>query len=140
MRYRNQRWGFELDLPSGWREPGFFKRLLSFGRYAQQDVHPEFCASDGSSIKFTIGPISPVPSVEQQRSNLAAIAGRHGHDVIETGTMSVAGRNHATMQCRVPGVGVLKNYSLIFGTTEYFVTAHGDWQECDSIVRTFKAE
>lgn len=138
MRYQNQHWGFELDLPPGWGEPGFFKRLFSVGRYAQQAANPEFYARDGSSIKIAVGPISPVPSAEQQQSNLGAIARRHGHDVIEAGTINVGGRSHATMLCRVPGVGVLKNYSLIFGTMEYLVTAQGDWQECDSIVKTFK--
>jgi len=138
MTYRNLHWGFQLDFPSGWGEPGFFKHLLSFGRYAKQGVHPEFYGRDGSSIKIAIGPISPVPSAEEQRSNLKAIASRHGHDVIETSTINVSGRDHATMLCRVPRVGVLKNYSLIFGTTEYFVTAQGNWQECDSIVKTFK--
>ena len=137
MRYRNQRWGFELDLPPGWAEPGFFRRLLSFGRYAQQGVHPEFYSRGGSSIKIAIGPISPVPSAEEQQRNLVSIAGRHGHDVIETGTMQVGGKDHATMLCRVPGVGVLKTYSLIFGTTEYLVTARGDWHLCDSVVESF---
>lgn len=138
MKYRNRHWGFELDLPSGWAEPGFFKRLLSLGRYAQQRMHPEFYGPGGSSIKIAVGPISPVPSAEQQQSNMEAIARRHGHEVIETGTIDVGLKNHASMLCRVPGIGVLKNYSLIFGTTEYFVTAQGDWQECDSIIKTFK--
>ncbi|MEW6162537.1 MAG: hypothetical protein AB1606_04405 [Nitrospirota bacterium] len=138
MKYRNQHWRFELDLPPGWAEPGFFRRLLAFGRYAQQGQHPEFYGPGDSSIKIASGPISPVPSAEQQQSNLEAIARRHGHDVIETRTINVGGRSHATMLCRAPGVGVVKNYSLIFGTTEYFVTAQGDWQECDSIIKTFK--
>ena len=138
MRYHNQHWRFKLDLPPGWGEPSVLKRLLSFGRYAHQTVHPEFYARDGSSIKIAVGPITPVPSAEEQQSNLETIARRHGHDVIETGAINVDGRSHATMLCRVPAIGVIKNYSLIFGTTEYFVTAEGDWQECDSIIKTFK--
>jgi hypothetical protein len=138
MKYRNQHWGFEIDLPLGWTEPNFFRRLLSFGRYAKQSVHPGFYACDGSSLKIAIGPISLVPSAEQQRMNLEVIAHRHGHEVIETGTIDLGGKIHATMVCRIPGVGIIKNYSLIFGTTEYFVTAQGNWQDCDSIVKTFK--
>ena len=138
MTYRNSHLKFELELPPGWSEPGFFKRLLSPGRYAQQALHPEFYGGNGSSIKIAIGSVSPVPSPEQQRRNLEAIARRHGHEVVETDTINVGGVRHATMVCRVQDVGVLKSYSLIIGTTEYLVTARGDWQECDSIVKTFK--
>ena len=137
MRYQNKHWGFKLDFPAGWFEPGFFKRLFSSGRYAQQDVYPEFYGPEGASIKIMSGPISPVPSTEQQ-INLKTIAEKHGHDVIETGTIKVGGISHATMTCRIPDAGVLKNYSLIFGRTEHFITARGDWQECDSIIKTFK--
>ncbi|MDH3281224.1 MAG: hypothetical protein OEQ18_08850 [Gammaproteobacteria bacterium] len=125
--------GFQISLPQGWRKPGLLRRLVFMG-------NPELYGADGRSIKFAIGPISPAPSAEQQRGNLEAIALRHGHDVIETGTINVGGRDHATMVCRVPGVGVLKNYSLIFGGTEYFVTAQGDPNDLDSIIRTFRVD
>jgi len=123
--------GFHVSLPQGWRKAGLLRRLLFMG-------NPELYGPGGRSIKFAIGPISPAPSAEQQRNNLEAIAVRHGHHVIETDIIEVGGRDHATMVCRVPGVGVLKNYSLIFGETEYFVTAQGDVNELDSIIRTFR--
>lgn len=138
MRYRNQHFGFELELPAGWSEPGFFKKVFSAGRYAQQSMHPEFYGHNNSSIKIASGPISPGLSAKQQKSNLEKIAQKYGHDVIELDTINVGGINHATMLCRIPGVGVIKNYSLIFGSMEYLITAQGDWEECDSIIKTFK--
>jgi hypothetical protein len=99
----------------------------------------EFFGPDGSSIKFAIGRIHPEPTVEEQQRNLERIASRHGHNVLTTGEIEVAGKKHATMTCEVPHVGVLKSYSLIFDGIEYLVTARGDLKVCDSIVGTFKA-
>lgn len=121
-----------MALPNGWRPAGFLRRLLSRG-------HMEFFGPDGSSIKFAIGPICPEPTVEEQKQNLERIASKHGHTVLTTGEIEVAGKRHATMTCEVPHVGVLKNYSLIFDGIEYLVTARGDPQVCDAIVKTFRA-
>lgn len=123
--------GFQISLPQGWRKAGLLRRLLFAG-------NPILYGPHGRSIKFAIGPISPAPSPEEQRSNLEAIALRHGHDIIETDIIKVGGRDHATMVCRVPGVGVLKNYSLIFGKTECLVTAQRDVNDLDSIIKTFR--
>jgi hypothetical protein len=90
--------------------------------------HMEFFGPGESSMKFAIGPICPEPTVEEQRCNLERIASKHGHSVLTTGEIEVAGKKHATMTCEVPHVGVLKNYSLIFDGIEYLVTARGDLQ------------
>ena len=137
VRYHNPEWEFSLDLPNGWAEPGFRKRASSFFRYAKQSTQPEFYGPSGASLKIAIGPISPAPSVEEQQSNLRRIAAKYMHDVIEIGEITVGGKRHAAMLCRIPGVGIVKNYSLIFGGTEYLVTAQGNWSECDSIVGSF---
>lgn len=120
-----------MALPNGWRPAGLLRRFLSRG-------HMEFFGPQGSSIKFAIGPIAPEPTLEEQKRNLQRIASRHGHKVLATGEIEVAGRKHATMTCEVPLVGVLKNYSLIFDGIEYLVTARGDMSVCDSIVKTFR--
>ena len=79
MRYHNSQWRFDLDLPNGWAEPGLLKRVFSFPRHAQQSANPEFYGPSGASLKIAIGPISPVPSVEEQQKNLERIAAKYGH-------------------------------------------------------------
>ncbi|MEW6533598.1 MAG: hypothetical protein AB1473_22410 [Thermodesulfobacteriota bacterium] len=140
MKYRNRHWGFELELPKGWRPPGYLKRLFWFSRYAQQSIHPQFYGPSGAKLKIAVGPIWPVPSVEEQQNNLANIATKYGHRVIEMDEIRVSGKRHATMICRILEVGVVKNYSLIFHGTEYLITAQGDWRECDSIVESFNLD
>ena len=90
-------------------------------------------------MKFAIGPICPEPTVDEQKQNLERIASKYGHTVLTTGEIEVAGKRHATMTCEVPRVGLLKNYSLIFDGIEYLVTARGDPEVCDAIVKTFRA-
>ena len=89
-------------------------------------------------MKFAIGPICPEPTVDEQKQNLERIASKYGHTVLTTGQIEVAGKRHATMTCEVPHVGLLKNYSLIFDGIEYLVTARGDPEVCDEIVKTFR--
>lgn len=104
---------------------------------------PEFYGSANDSVKFAVGPISPEPSVTQHQRNVAAMAARHGHRVVEISTIDVAGKTHATMVVDVPspsGGMRLKNYFLIFQGTEYVITVSlkQSEQEYDEIVRTFR--
>lgn len=106
--------------------------------------YPEFYGPAHDSIKFAIGPIFPEPSISQHQTNVAAIAMRHGHRVVEVSTIDAAGKLHATMVVDVPPFSFwsrrLKNYFLIFGGTEYVVTAslEASEEEYDRIVKTFR--
>ena len=137
-RYRNRLWHFQIELLPGWSEPSLVKRLTAPGRYAQQASNPEFYSEAGASIKFAIGPINPSPSTLEQQANLAAIARRYGQAILGLETIEVGGAIHATILCQVPGLGTLKNYSLIFNGTEYFVSGQGNILELDTIIRSFQ--
>ncbi len=136
--YRNPIRGFTLVLPDGWREPSWLIRLLSLGRFRHQKEQPQFFGPFNSSLKFTIGTIHPVPEVIEQQKNLERLADTHGNRVNYLGVISVNGKDHATMICLTPGVGEIKIYSLIFGNTQYLITAQGRYQETDSIVKSFQ--
>jgi len=138
MKYRNRTWHFQIELTAGWGEPGLVKRLIEPRRYAQQAANPEFYGPGGASLKFAIGPINPSPSAAEQQANLAAIARRYGQAVLALETIEVDGVVHATILCQVPGLGTLKNYSLIFKGTEYFVTGQGNILELDTIIGSFR--
>lgn len=128
---------FEIQLPDGWRGPGFWQRR-------KQKGSPEFFGPRGESIKFAIGPISPVPEYRAHAENLKRIAAQHGHRVIGSGSIEVAGMQHATVTVEIPvapGRSLrLKNYALILDGIEYFVTASlsSGEQTVDSIVRTVR--
>jgi hypothetical protein len=99
FRYRNAHWGFEVTFPNGWREYGFWDRLRSLRRY--DPTQPEFAGPKGADLKIAIGPADPVRLVEMQR-NLAAIAERHGHCVLEVKSIAIGGKEHATIVYHIP--------------------------------------
>lgn len=148
MTYRDRRLGFEITFPQGWKSPGLLHRLRRLPlRLMFASPHlaggPEFYGPRGDSIKFAVGPIYPVPSVSQHQRDVQTMATRHGHKVVEVGTIDLGGRSHATMTVHVPHDSKcmrLKNYFLIFGGTEYVVTAslRADEEQYDSIVKTFR--
>lgn len=120
--YHNPVWGFSLQLPTGWREPGVIARVFLFFHYAAQSSQPEFYGPGGATVKFAIGPISPEPSAEMQQQTLQHIAMKRGEQVIGVSTVQIGGRRHATMTVDIPYVGRVKHYSLIFRGTEYLVS------------------
>ena len=137
MTYRDKQWQFEIDLPAGWRRAGFFHRLKHKGA-------PEFFSPQNASIKFAIGPITPVPDYREHMENLKRIAGQHGHRVLAAEGIEVGGKQHATMTVTIPlpsGQSLrCKHYALIFDGIEYFVSASlaaGD-SEIDAIIKTFR--
>jgi len=135
--YRDKNWEFELQLPDGWRGPGFWQRRNRKGS-------PELFGPRGESIKFAIGPISPAPEYRAHAENLKRIATQHGHHVIGSGSIEVAGIQHATVTVEIPvapGRSLrLKHYALILDGIEYFATASLSSGEpaMDSIMRTFQ--
>ena len=138
-KYRNKQWNFEITLLPNWHEATFTQNLKSFPQIPSTDQlsNPEFYDPNGSSIKFAIGPISPVPSIDQQKMNLQQVAEKYDHNVLSLGEIEVNGKRHATMTCEIPSIGIVKNYSLIFTSIEYFVTGSGNLTDCDAIVQSF---
>ena len=147
--YRDTRLKFEIDIPEGWKRPGFLHRLSRLPLrliFSPPDVAggPEFYGPSGDTIKLSIGPISPEPNVKQHQKNIAAMAERHGHRVIRIDTIEVAGKLHATMVVDMPvpgGSRRVKNYFLIFKGMEYVIisTLESGEEACDAIVKTLRS-
>ena len=137
--YQNAQWGFQIDLPQGWKEPGIFHKLFSgtgpefFGphekvrkKYSTETPDP----TNEAALKFVVSPIPLEPTVEKQQSFLEHSAGMHKHNVIDTGTITLLGKIHATIVYEAPRPGFdnilvyrFKKYHLIFNQIEYVVTA-----------------
>ncbi len=134
--YRNDKWGFTIILPNGWREPSWLFRVLF--RRRQQREQPEFYGPFHSKLKFSIGPIHPIPEVVEQQKNLEHMVMNHGHRVIDFDVIHVGGKDHAAMVFETSGIGEVKIYSLIFSHTEYLITAEGRIHDVDYIVKSFR--
>lgn len=134
--YKNTKWDFSITLPEGWKQRGFLR-----GLFGNNSANPEFYdAVSGDEIKFAIGPIIPLSTVSMQQRELVKAAESYGHRALDTGAMRVGGKEHATMVCEIPFVGIVKNYSLVFDEIEYLISARGDFDSIDSIVMSFEAK
>ncbi|MCL4503529.1 MAG: hypothetical protein M1438_17015 [Deltaproteobacteria bacterium] len=134
--YHNNKWGFTITLPKGWREPPWLVRVLF--RRRQLAEQPEFYGPYHSKLQFTINSIRLVPEIVEQQKNLERMAVKCGHLVTDFDVIRVQGRDHATMVFDARGIGEVKVYSLIFGHTEYLITGHGRVHETDYIVKSFR--
>jgi hypothetical protein len=128
---------FTIVLPDGWREPWLITRVLT-GNYRKHQEQPEFLGPFNSSLKITSSAIPTVPGILEQQINLERLAEKYGNKVIQVGMIHVHGKDHATIIFSTPGVGETKIYSLIFGHTEYLITARGRYRELDTIVESFR--
>lgn len=136
MKYRDKKWEFELDLPPGWHRASFFRRLKHKGA-------PEFFGPRNDTIKFAIGPITPVPDYREHMENLRRIANQHDHEVLSVGSIEVEGKQHATIKVAIPspfgGPLNCKHYGIICEGIEFFISAtlaSGE-SAIDSIIKTF---
>lgn len=123
--YRNTTYGFEMRFPARWDQGVFGKPET-----------PAFYGSSRESLKIAIGLISPEPDVQTQQNELVKIATKYGQTILDVGTIQICGKEHATILVKIPGIGTLKNYSLIFDEIEYLITANV--AIADSIVQSFE--
>lgn len=116
--YRNERHGFEIDVPEEWSLPtGVLSRL--FGR----DRNPSFGCGPNEAFNFDIGPLIPEPPLDHTEREFRRYAQDKGYTELELGRITVQGRDHVWARYHM-GHGLwTKKYMLILGGTEYAITA-----------------
>jgi tetratricopeptide (TPR) repeat protein len=140
--YRNEKHGFEIDIPLEWRPSpipipkGMARDLLQYG-----------CPDE--AFNFEIGPLSPEPPLDQTERDFVQFAMFRGFSALEFYRITVGGKEHVCASYHVSdamGERWNKKYMIVFGRTEYAITAtcsdekwfvqrQRDW---DSIVRSFR--
>jgi tetratricopeptide (TPR) repeat protein len=149
--YRNDRHGFEIDLPADWQAPDPsipFDRILD--PIGKMDPHDFFqFNSPEEAFNFVINPLGLEPALENTEAEFMIFAQDHHFYDVVFGRIRVGGREHVTAHYHVlDGLGERwnKKYMVVFGGIEYSITGtcndgqffagrEGDW---DAIVRTFR--
>ena len=143
--YLNQRAGFMIELPKGWKEFSFFECVFRFffSRFVRPKGYPsprlyspdnpEFHGPNGEEIKLSIGPTHPSvdfePTADEQIQKMRIICRKYGHKIKQLPNIRLGGNDHAVFFTMIP-VGkdrshtlTIKNYILVFNNMEYFVSA-----------------
>jgi hypothetical protein len=118
--YRNEHYGFRIDVPSQWAvsPKSLVSRLLGRG-----DRNPTLRGTHPETLSIMIGRLRSEPTPgETERQFIRHASGRGLRDV-EMGRFMLLGKEHVWMRYFMqPGIHV-KKYLLVLGGTEYSVTA-----------------
>jgi tetratricopeptide (TPR) repeat protein len=138
--YRHDKLGFEIDIPEEWLlapiPDGGPKDFFQFGCYNE-------------AFNFEIGPLIPERLLEYTELEFRLYAQNNRFTDLEFGKVTVGGREHVWARYHIQdrwGNRWNKKYMLVFGGTEYTITAtcndlqwfaqrEKDW---DAIVRSFR--
>jgi tetratricopeptide (TPR) repeat protein len=149
--YRNDRHGFEIDIPSNWSVPDNLEGIERvFGPVPLTDAHDflQFGCWD-EAFNLVIGPIGTEPSLDDTELEFTIYAQDHSFRDLDFGRITVGGREHLWARYRIEdqmGIRWNKKYMIVFGGIEYSITGtcnDPQWfvdreQDWDAIIESFR--
>lgn len=114
--YRSEQHGFEIDLPKEWLLP---RGEAIKGPSGDAVV---FQHRTGDNLNITIGPALPEPLERTERAFTRYALSRQ-YTELEFGRITVGGQEHVWARYRMGTGDWAKKYMLVFGDTEYAMTA-----------------
>ncbi len=110
--YRNDRLGFEIDIPDEWPRP------------ISLDAHSLlFMRTRVESLNFVVGPLLPERLLAYSEGEFTAYARKQGYTDLDFGRISAGGKNHLWARYQMHGGLWTKKYMIVFAYVEYDATA-----------------
>ena len=140
-KYRNERHGFEMDIPVDWvsvanpTPSSFFGETLLF-----------YCGPE-ETFNIIVGLLAPEDELSATEKHFNRYASERGYSVISVATIRADGKDHFCASYIIPPNHVwTKKYMIVFNETEFDITAScfseaaftQTEKKWDEIVKTFK--
>lgn len=151
--YRNEKHGFEIDIPESWSPaPPMTQRLMDavigpLSPGVHKDCYQYGCEDE--AFNFEIGSLFPAPLLDDTETEFRLFVRDRGYTGLQFGRIIVAGKEHVCASYAINdrlGKRWNKKYMLVFGGTEYAITAtcnDPEWfakreRDWDAIIQSFR--
>ena len=147
-KYSNQKYGFEIILPTGWsKTPGISRIPILLSNIVNNaDILEEFTDNSGQFINITVEEMRPEipPDITEMIFSITAIERQYAN--VETGRMEIGGREHTWAKYQINQSIWSKKYLIVLNGYGYAFTASSPSdsfststeETWDSFVKSFK--
>ena len=151
--YRNEKHGFAIDIPESWSPaPVVAQRLMDavtgpLSPGVSKDCYQYGCKDE--AVNFEIGSLFPAPLLDDTETEFRLFTRDRGYTGLHFGRIMVAGKEHVCASYAINdrfGKRWNKKYMIVFGGTEYAITAtcnDPEWfakreKDWDAIIQSFR--
>ena len=125
LKYRNEKYGFEIDLPSGWGTTSGFSRIpvILSNLIQQANILEEFSDGEKERLNIVVELLQPEIPPDINELIFTLRAQEMNYTDVQFGRITVGGRVHACISYVMNKKGWLKKYLIVLNGYGYALTA-----------------
>lgn len=124
-KYRNEEYGFEIDLPGGWGVTSGFSRIpvILSNMIQRANILEEFSDGDKARLNIVVELLQPEIPPDVNELIFTLRAQEMNYAEVQFGRIAVGGREHACVSYVMNQKGWLKKYLIVLNGYGYALTA-----------------